>query len=91
MDLKPNPDNVEFGEVVEELRRTNRLLAQLLKARTNPRLAVRQGVLTSLGGVIGATVLVSILLWLLKPFERLELLAPTLERLAQQVETRERR
>ena len=75
-------------EILEELRRTNDLLAQLVRTHRDWKLQLRQGLLTGLGGVIGATLLVSLLLWILKPFSGLDALKPTLENISNQLERR---
>jgi hypothetical protein len=73
-------------DLLSEIRRTNVLLAKLIRTNTDWRLALRQGLMTGLGGVIGATVLVSIMLWLIQPLKRLDALKPTLERISRQLE-----
>ena len=72
--------------LLEELRRVNDLTAELIRVRKDWKIAFRQGLLAGLGGVIGATVLVSVLIWMLQPLKKLEILKPTLDRIAQQLE-----
>ncbi len=45
------------------------------------KIALRNGLMAGLGGVLGATVLVSILVYTLQPFRKLEGLGPVIERL----------
>jgi len=45
------------------------------------KLSLRNGLLAGLGGVIGATVIVSILISITQPFKRLERVGPLIERL----------
>ena len=45
------------------------------------KLSLRNGLLAGLGGVIGATVIVSILISIMQPFKRLERVGPLIERL----------
>ena len=69
-----------------EVTKTNALLQTLLDQRRDWRLAMRQGLMTGLGSVLGATILVSILLWAMQPLKRLDMLKPTLDRIADQLE-----
>lgn len=73
-------------QLVTEIRRSNELTAEHLRVHRDWKLALRQGLLTGLGAAIGATVLLSVLLWMLQPLKRLEVLKPTLDRIAQQLE-----
>ena len=68
------------------LRRNAALLEQLIRQRADWRLVLRNGVLAGLGGVLGATLVVGILVEVLKPFERFNSLKPYLERIATQLE-----
>lgn len=74
------------AEWISELRRGNDLTAELIRIQKDWKHAIRQGVLAGLGGVLGATIVVSVLLAALKPFERLTVLKPTLEKISQQLE-----
>lgn len=74
------------AEWISELRRGNDLTAELIQIQKDWKHAIRQGVLAGLGGVLGATIVVSVLLSALKPFERLTVLKPTLEKISQQLE-----
>lgn len=71
---------------VEELRKNNELLARMVHNQSNWKLALRQGLVTGLGGFLGATVLISLLLWIIQPLKQLEVLKPTLDRIADQLE-----
>lgn len=75
-----------FSSLLAELKRSNELTANLIRVQTDWRLSLRNGLLTGLGGVIGATVLVSLLIWALQPLKRLEILKEPLDRIAQQLE-----
>jgi hypothetical protein len=72
--------------LAEEIKRGNDLTAELIRLQRNWRLVFWRGMLAGLGGVIGATLLVSVLLWALQPFKRLEVFKPTLDRIAQELE-----
>ncbi|MCW5940806.1 MAG: hypothetical protein KIS66_01150 [Fimbriimonadaceae bacterium] len=69
-----------------EMKRGNDLTAELIRFHKDWRFALRNGLLAGLGGVIGATLLVSLLLWMVQPLKRLEMLKPTLDRIAEQLE-----
>ncbi|MEQ1934576.1 MAG: hypothetical protein ABL962_11990 [Fimbriimonadaceae bacterium] len=83
-------ENVEAlqTEWLKELKRGNDLTAELLRVQKDWKHALRQGMIAGLGGAIGATLLVSFMLSLLKPFQRLEVFKPSLERIAEQLERR---
>lgn len=72
--------------LVAELRRGNELTIQLIRNQRDWKLALRQGLLAGFGGVVGATLLVSLLITVLKPFEQLTVLKPALERIAESLE-----
>lgn len=74
--------------LAEELRRNNELLALLARNQTNWKLQLRQGLITGFGTAIGATVLISLLLWIIQPLKQLEVLKPTLDRIAGELERR---
>lgn len=76
----------DVKDLIAELRKTNDLLATMVKNQANWRNNLRQGLLTGLGGVLGATVLVSMLLWMLQPLKRLDALKPTLDEISRQLE-----
>lgn len=77
--------------LLTEIRRQNQLLEAQLTNQRDWKLALRNGVLAGLGSVLGATVVVSLLLWALRPFHRLEAIGPFLERLNESVEKRDNR
>ena len=63
-------------------------MTRLVANQLNWKLALRQGIVAGLGGVLGATILVSILVAILQPFKRVEILKPTLDRIASELERR---
>ena len=75
-------------DLLRELKRSNELIATFVRNQTSWKLALRQGMVVGLGGVLGATLLVSLLIAMLQPFKRLEILKPTLDRIAQELERR---
>jgi hypothetical protein len=76
----------EGKDLAEEVRRLNVLIAELIRSQRSWGLSLRQGLLMGLGGAIGATVLVSLLIWLLQPLKKLEVFKPTLDRIARELE-----
>lgn len=82
--LIDNQKSVE--DLVRQLEATNRALDRLISVQTDWRLALRMGLMSGLGTVLGATVLVSVVVWALQPLKRLEFLKPSLDRIAQQLE-----
>lgn len=85
-----NPPS-EPNDLLRELKRSNELITRLVANQLNWKLAFRQGIVAGLGGVIGATVVVSILVAILQPFKRVEILKPTLDRIAAELERRPKR
>lgn len=86
MDRESSPPSE--SALVEELKRANLLLAKYVYNQRSWKLALRQGLLTGLGATIGATLLVSLLLWILQPLKHLELLKQPLDRISQELEKR---
>lgn len=81
-------ESPDIEKLYQELSRSNELLQQHIRQHRDWRLALRNGIASGFGALIGATVLVSLLLWLLRPFEEIKLLRPALERLATDIEKR---
>lgn len=74
--------NVENEEWVNLLRRNNELLAERNRLMSDWKLAARNGLIAGFAGAVGATMIVSILLAALKPFEKVDALRPAIERIA---------
>ena len=73
-------------QMLEALQKNNQLLEQLVKNQSNWKLAIRQGLMTGFGTLVGATLLVSVLVKILKPLEKLDVLKRALERIAGELE-----
>lgn len=73
------------------LERNNELLASQLKLQSDWRVPLRNGFISGVGTVIGATLTVWLAVTLIKPFQNIEALKPTLERLTQALERDQRR
>lgn len=72
--------------LIEALGRNSELLAMRLKYDKDWRMPLRNGILAGFGGVIGATLVVSLVLWILQPFRTFEPLKGTLDRLSTALE-----
>ncbi len=79
-------DQHPSDELLQEMRRNNELMARLIHVHSDWRLALRQGLFTGLGGILGATLLVSLLVWVIQPLKRLDALKPTLDNISRQLE-----
>jgi hypothetical protein len=86
MEETPLGKQENFEQLVRQLEVTNRTLDKLIAVQSDWRLALRMGLISGLGTVLGATVLVSLVVWALQPLKRLEFLKPSLDRIAQQLE-----
>lgn len=70
------------------LNRNNELLLKRIQVMEDWKLPLRNGILAGIGSAIGATLIISILVWLMKPFQAIEPLKPALERLTDVLERR---
>ncbi|MCC7435228.1 MAG: hypothetical protein IT363_11125 [Methanoregulaceae archaeon] len=80
--------NPTIEELCRHLEVTNALLAQHLALAQNWKIRLRNGLLSGLAGVLGATLLVSLFMGVLKPLQGLSRLAPILDRLERELEQR---
>ena len=77
------PNQLETPVIKSALDRNNELLERLLAQGKDWKLALRNGMIAGLGGVLGATLIVSILLSVLRPFQSV---APWLDRITEAIE-----
>lgn len=91
MSMGNDSENQAESELVQELRRNSDLTAELIRVHKDWRISLRNGLAAGLGTAIGATVLVSLLVWMLQPFQRLDVLKPSLDRLTQELQRGHRR
>ena len=75
-DTKPT-----LRELLDASQQLTKVLEQQLRQQRSWKLALRNGLLAGLGGVLGATVVVSILIAITQPFKRLEAVGPLIDRL----------
>lgn len=72
-----------LDDLRDDLKRLNELLERqnrLEERRLDWKTSLRHGLLVGLGSVIGATILVSLFVWLLRPFQRVDFIRPAVER-----------
>jgi len=68
-------------ELVEAISRFTAVMERQIAQQRDWKLSLRNGLLAGLGGVLGATVVVSILVWVMQPFRRLQAVGPMIDRL----------
>lgn len=86
--MDPESSGQSSAELLAELKQANLLLAKYVYNQRSWKLAFRQGLLTGLGATVGATLLVSLLLWILQPLKHLEFLKQPLDKISQELEKR---
>jgi hypothetical protein len=78
--MEPNQSSI--SELAGEIRRANNLFEKFVHDRSDWKIPLRNGLLAGLGGAIGATILFSLLVWLIKPFDRWDILGPSGKQIA---------
>jgi hypothetical protein len=78
-------------ELLEAIRNLTKVMERQLEQQRSWRLALRNGLLAGLGGLLGATVVVSILVAVMQPFRRLEAIGPMIDRLDDSLKQTHRR
>ena len=76
-----NDPTVNPKELVDAINRCIAVIEFQTAQQRRWKLALRNGLLAGLGGVLGATVVVSILISVTQPFRRLEAIGPMIDRL----------
>lgn len=72
--------------LIEAINRNNELIARRLMFDKDWKIPIRNGVLAGFGGVVGATLVVSLVVWILQPFSTFAPLKNTLDRLSNAIE-----
>ncbi|HLK15064.1 MAG TPA: hypothetical protein VKT78_09685 [Fimbriimonadaceae bacterium] len=72
------------------MERLNANLERDVRSRGSWKIALRNGIVGAIGGLIASSVLIAILVHFSKPLQQISELRPTLERLAQQQSGRAR-
>lgn len=75
--MKPEQND----ELIDTLRMLASEVAKQTLQQRDWRLPFRNGVLAGLGGVLGATIVVSLIVYVLQPFKQFEAFGPMIERL----------
>ncbi len=83
----PSPGEID-EELLKELRRLQDVVRSNTLAQTSLRMRFVTGVAGGFGTVIGATLVVSILIWMLKSFATIEILRPAVDEISKMVEGR---
>ncbi len=83
MEGRVTPVKLETPELETAMDRNNELLERLLVQGRDWKLALRNGLVAGVGGVLGATLVISLLLSVLKPFKSV---APWLDRITEAIE-----
>lgn len=81
MQATMNDPTVNPKELVDAINRCIAVIEIQTAQQRSWKLALRNGLLAGLGGVLGATVVVSILISVTQPFRRLEAIGPMIDRL----------
>ncbi len=85
-DVHTEPDETKtFKDLAKQLERMGDLLERDIKMRSW-QVALRNGLLAGLGGVIGATLVASLLISMLRWFSPIQGIGPALERIAEALE-----
>ena len=77
--LADRPEN--YNDLLKALSELSVEVQRLSKQQRDWRISLRNGILAGLGGVLGATVVVSVLGYVLQPFKKLEGIGPMIDRL----------
>jgi hypothetical protein len=80
-----------MSELMDQIKLLNINLERDIHSRANWRLALRNGLLGAVGGLVGTTVLFALLARFVGPLRQIVELRPTLERLANQQSSQNQR
>lgn len=84
-------DPATMSELVVQLQRLNANIELDIRTRTSWKVALRNGLLAAIGGLLGSTVLLTVLVKLAEPLNQMAALKPAIDRLAEQEEHSRRR
>ena len=73
--------DLKSAELLKAIRDLTKVMERQLDQQRSWKLVLRNGLLAGLGGLLGATVVVSILVAVMQPFRRLEAIGPMIDRL----------
>lgn len=80
----PSGQPIDLSELKERLDKLNANLERDIHSRSSWKLALRNGLLGAIGGVVGSSILVGVVAHFLKPVLDIGQLRPLLERLVDQ-------
>ncbi len=72
---------LQTAVLTESIRRLTEVIELQAQQQRSWKIALRNGLFAGLGGILGATVVVSILVAVLQPFRRLEAIGPMIDKL----------
>jgi hypothetical protein len=87
-DNKPPAETNESHSLEVQLRQTNELLSAMVKWQSNPWNRLKMGILTGVGTVVGATLVVSLLVLLVKPLQNVSWVGPVVKEIVRELESR---
>jgi len=90
MEHEPILDRELGRQLTEALRTNNELLERQFKLGVNWKIHVRNGLIQGFSFAVGASILVSGLVWALKPLQGIEGLKAPIEQLSQELQRRGR-
>lgn len=90
MEHEPILDRELARQLTEALRQNNDLIERQIKFGNNWRIQVRNGLVQGFSFAVGASLLVSGLIWALKPLKGIEALKEPIETLSQEMQRRGR-
>lgn len=77
------PTHEELGQMLQSIYETG-----YMDRKTMFKMSFIKGILTGLGGVIGATIVVALLLWVLNLFDEIPLIGPLSDKLQNTVDVK---
>jgi hypothetical protein len=84
--MEPTAGDQNIDRLRQAIEHNTRIIERWNKMNGDWRVLLWRGLLVGFGGVIGATLVVSIAVKILQPFEWIEGIKPTLERLTREIE-----
>ena len=73
--------DLKSAELLKAIRDLTKVMERQFDQQRSWKLVLRNGLLAGLGGLLGATVVVNILVAVMQPFRRLEAIGPMIDRL----------
>lgn len=83
----PAEDRSETAELIHQIKTQNELLRSQIRYLSSWRIRIAHGLLFGLGSFLGATILVSMAAYILKPLLSIELFRPAIEQVIQDLES----